>query len=185
VDPRELTSAIVGGLVLAAVLLTVVARGARPPSAAAVLPWLAGHLGRWTSLIVLLGALLVIGWVAVEVLRWTVLIPRTLRTRVAHAVLPPPDFDPRPEAVEAFGQQLLGVRRRVLGWLDRPASALRIQLTTTADGRLLYVVELPARFRGSLLNAYATAYPAVDVRPLDQIIGAPAEANQEVEPDAR
>jgi hypothetical protein len=173
-DHRELTGAIVGGLVLAAVLLSVLARGARPPSAAAVLPWLAGLLGRWTPLLVVLAVLLVLGWAAVEALRWTVFIPRTLRTRIAHAVLPPPDFDPKPEAIEAFGQQLLGTRRRVLAWLDRPASALRIQLTTTADGRLLYVVELPARFRGSLFNAYATAYPAVDVRPLAEVAGAPA-----------
>lgn len=173
-DHRELASAIVGGLVLAALLLTVATRGARPPSAAAVLPWLAGLLGRWLPLAIALGVLLALGWTALEVLRWTVLIPRTLRTRVALAILPPPDFDPKPEAIEAFGQQLLGARRRVLTWLDRPASALRIQLTTTADGRLLYVVELPARFRGSLLNAYATAYPAVDVRPLAEVAGGPS-----------
>src|SRR6266542_4204473 len=63
----------------------------------------------------------------------------TLRSRVAYAVLPPPEFEPRPEAIEAFVQQLLGARRRVLAWLDRPACGLRIRLTTTAAGRVLYV----------------------------------------------
>ena len=172
-DHRELVSTIVGGLLLLAVILATAAHGARPPSAATVPAWLLGRLGallgRWTPLLIATGALLVVAYVALEVLRWTVVVPRTLRTRVAYAILPPPDFDPRPEAIEAFGQQLLGARRRVLAWLDRPASAVRIRLTVTADGRLLYLVELPARFRGSLFNAYTTAYPAVDVRPLDEI----------------
>ena len=169
----ELVSAIVGAFVLAAVLLAVAAHGAPPPAAYAVPAWLVGRsaalLGRWTPLAVVLSVVFVLGCLGTEVLRWTVLIPRTLRTRVAYAILPPPDFDPRPEAIEAFGQQLLGARRRVLAWLDRPASGVRIQLTTTPDGGLLYVVQLPARFRGSLLNAYATAYPAVDVRPIEEV----------------
>ncbi len=171
---HELVTTIVGGIVLAAVLLAAV-QGARPPSPSSVPAWLlarlAALLGRWTPLVIGLGVLLALGYVALEVMRWAVLIPSTLRTRVAYAILPPPDFEPRPEAIEAFGQQLLGARRRVLAWLDRPASALRIRLTTTADGRLLYTVELPGRFRGSLFNAYATAYPQVDVRPLDQLAG--------------
>ncbi len=173
-DHREAVSTIVGGLVFLAVILAVAAHGARPPSAAAVPAWLlsrlAALLGRGTPLVIGLGVVLALGYAVLDVLRWSILIPRTLRTRVAYAILPPPDFDPRPEAIEAFGQQLLGARRRVLAWLDWPASALRIRLTTTADGRLLYTVELPARFRGSLFNAYATAYPQVDVRPLEELV---------------
>jgi hypothetical protein len=93
----------------------------------------------------------------------------TLRSRVAYAVLPPPSFDVRPEAIEVFGQQLLGARRRVLAWLDRPACAVRIRLTTTPAGRVLYVVELPRRFRSSLFNAYATAYPGVQLVPVAEV----------------
>ncbi len=99
---------------------------------------------------------------------------RTLRSRLAFAVLPPASFDPPPEAIEAFGQQLLGARRRVLAWLDRPACAVRIRLTTTADARVLYVVEVPARFRGALFNAFATAYPGVELRALDELQERPA-----------
>jgi hypothetical protein len=175
---HEVVAAIVGGTVLLAVILAASTRGARPPSAATVPAWLLGHtiglLGRWTPAVIALGVLLVLGCLAVEVLRWTVLIPRALRSRVAYAILPPPDFDPAPETIEAFGQQLLGARRRVLAWLDGPASAIRIRLTTTADGRLLYSVEIPERFRGTLFNAFATAYPAVDVRPLEDVAGAEA-----------
>ena len=94
---------------------------------------------------------------------------RTLRSRVAFAVLPPPDFAPRPEAIEAFAQQLLGARRRVLAWFDRPACALRVMLTSTPSGRVVYVFELPARFRGTLFNAYTSAYPGVQLVPLAEL----------------
>jgi hypothetical protein len=88
---------------------------------------------------------------------------RTLRSRVRYAVLPPPTFDPRPEATEAFAQQLLGVRRRVLSWIDRSACPVRIQLSNTPDGRVLYSVAIPRRFGGSLFNAFASAYPGVQL----------------------
>ena len=133
---------------------------------------LAGHATGWTglahgwgrpllALLLASAALLVLACVARSLCTWW-----TLGSRVAYVALPPDAFDPRPEAIEAFGQQLLGARRRVLGWLDRPACALRIQLTTTGDGRLVYVLELPARFRGTLLNACTSAYPGVELRSL-------------------
>jgi hypothetical protein len=172
-DHQAAIGSVVGTAVVLATILAIVAHGAHPPAASVAPVWLLGKaaswLGRWTLLTIVFAVLAILGYSLAELLRWMVFIPRTLRTRVAYAVLPPPDFDPRPEAIEAFGQQLLGARRRVLAWLDRPACAIRIRLTTTQDGRLLYLVELPARFRGSLLNAYATAYPAVEVRPLEEI----------------
>lgn len=94
---------------------------------------------------------------------------RTLRSRVAYAVLPLPDFAPRPEAIEAFAQQLLGARRRVLAWFDRPACAVRVMLTSTPSERVIYVLELPARFRGALFNACASAYPGVRLTPLVEL----------------
>jgi hypothetical protein len=155
--------------VLAVAVVLAMAHGGRPPTLADAPAWLASRLGPWARPTAVLGGLLTVVCVLVELLRWTLLIPRALRTRIAFAVLPGPDFDPRPEAIEAFGQQLLGVRRRVLAWLDRPACAIRVRLTTTAEGRLLYAVEAPERFRGSLLNAYATAYPDVEVRPAEDV----------------
>jgi len=99
-------------------------------------------------------------------------IRRTLHSRVAYAVLPPPAFDPKSEAIEIFGQQLLGARRRILAWLDAPACAIRIRIittTTTTSGRVVYVIELPARFRGSVFNAYAAAFPGVQLTPLAEM----------------
>jgi len=135
----------------------------------AALPALGAHAlqlaGRWLLLAVLASAVLALLAGALRALcTW-----RTLRTRVAYAVLPPPDFAPRPEAIEAFAQQLLGARRRVLAWLDRPACALRVMLTSTPSGRVVYVLELPARFRGTLFNACASAYPGVQLVPLAEL----------------
>jgi hypothetical protein len=158
--------ATVGVLGLAAVGLVgaLLGRLARP-AVRLDLAHLAGTVlgvARWVAVaIVVLG----LGMLALRI----VCTLRTLYTRVAYAVLPPANFEPRPEAIEVFGQQLLGARRRVLAWLDRPACSIRIRLTTTAAGRVLYVVELPARFRGSLFNAFASAYRTVDVRPWEEV----------------
>jgi hypothetical protein len=158
--------AAVGVLGLAAVglvgaLLGRLARPAKRLDLAHLVGTMVG-VARWVGV-----AIMILG-LALLALR-VVCTLRTLRTRVAYAVLPPANFEPRPEAIEVFGQQLLGARRRVLAWLDRPACSVRIRLTTTAAGRVLYVVELPARFRGSLFNAFASAYRTVDVRPLEEV----------------
>jgi hypothetical protein len=135
----------------------------------AVLPALGAHAlnvaGRAFLLAVLASVVLALLVSALRALcTW-----RTLRSRVAYAVLPPPDFAPRPEAIEAFAQQLIGARRRVLAWFDRPACALRVMLTSTPSGRVVYVLELPARFRGTLFNACASAYPGVQLLPLAEL----------------
>jgi hypothetical protein len=150
------------GAVIGGVLLARVRLHATPGTLAAAALHVAG---RPLLLAALASALLVLLASGARALcTW-----RTLRTRVAYAVLPPPDFAPRPEAIEAFAQQLLGARRRVLAWLDRPACALRVMLTSTPSGRVVYVLELPARFRGSLFNAFASAYPGVQLVPLAEL----------------
>jgi hypothetical protein len=157
----------VGVLVVAAIGLSgaLLARLHRAAGLMAALSGAAHAIGRALVGLLLASVLLALLAGALRALcTW-----RTLRSRVAYAVLPPPAFDPRPEAIEAFGQQLLGARRRVLAWLDRPACALRVRLTSTPSGRVVYVLELPGRFRGTLFNAFATAYPGVELRPLDEL----------------
>jgi hypothetical protein len=143
---------VLGGLTQGAVL----ARLARPLASAARLVGPVETALVWLA--ILLGALAVAQMALRAIFTW-----RTLRSRRACAVLPPEGFEPKPEAIEAFGQQLLGARRRVLTWLDRPACAVRVELSNTADGRLLYSVAVPRRFSGSLFNAYAAAYPGVQL----------------------
>lgn len=78
------------------------------------------------------------------ILRWRA-TARALRTRIRLAVLPTETFDPNEEEVLRFAHQLTRVHRAVLGFLDRPASAVRIRLESLQDGRVAYLLESPAR----------------------------------------
>jgi hypothetical protein len=92
-----------------------------------------------------------------------VLVRRTLRTRVRVELLPSEAFDPKLEAVVRFASQLARTRRMVLGWLDRPASGVRLQLAVSPDGLMRYSAEVPARAL-SALQAALGAYDQLDVR---------------------
>lgn len=101
--------------------------------------------------------------VAALVLR-IVLVRRTLRSRVHVELLPSEAFDPPVEAVVRFASQLARTRRMVLGWLDRPASAVRLQLSTGTDGLVHYTAEVPSRALPALQAALG-AYDQLEVRP--------------------
>lgn len=88
---------------------------------------------------------------------------RSLRSRRQVAVVPADQFDARPEVVLSFAAQLAASERTVAGWLDRRASALRVKLTNDTEGRLLYLLEGPARFSASLRAALRT-YQGVELR---------------------
>jgi hypothetical protein len=107
----------------------------------------------------------VTGVVTVAVVVRALLVRRTLRSRVAVELLPSEAFDPNVEAVVRFAAQLARTRRMVLGWLDRPASAVRLQLATGTDGLMHYTVEVPQR-GSSALRAALGAYDQLDVRPV-------------------
>jgi hypothetical protein len=96
-----------------------------------------------------------------------VLVRRTLRSRVRVELLPSEAFDPQLEGVVRFASQLARTRRMVLGWLDRPASAVRFQLATGSDGLVHYTVEVPRRGL-SALQAALGAYDQLEVRPPQQ-----------------
>jgi hypothetical protein len=103
-----------------------------------------------------------------------VLVRRTLRSRVRVELLPSEGFDPPAEAVVRFASQLSRTRRMVLGWLDRPASAVRLQLTTGADGLVHYTAEVPRRALPALQAALG-AYDQLEVRAAEPEQGADAE----------
>lgn len=99
-------------------------------------------------------------------------VRRGLGDRVRVLLLPAPSFDPSEEAVVRFASGLGRSRRALRGLLDAPASAVRVQLDADREGRLRYVVELPARARAALRTA-AAAYGEVELR----------DAPADVEPD--
>ena len=88
---------------------------------------------------------------------------RTLGSRVGVAVVPADELDPSPESVLGFAAQLVRLRRSVRGWLDKRASAVRVRLEPDPDGRLAYLIEVPARSR-ELLRSALRAYEGVELR---------------------
>lgn len=95
---------------------------------------------------------------------------RTLRSRRAVAIVPADEFDAEPEAVLRFAAQLADSERRVAGWLDRRASAVRIQLSSDAESRLVYLIEVPERASEALRTALG-AFEGVEERPAAEALG--------------
>lgn len=111
-----------------------------------------------------LTAAVVVGAAAL-VLR-VVLVRRALRSRVRVELLPSEGFDPQAEAVVRFASQLARTRRMVLGWFDRPASAVRLQLATEGDGLVHYTAEVPRRALPALQAALG-AYDQLEVHAVE------------------
>ncbi|MGH2975527.1 MAG: hypothetical protein ACRDLL_11760, partial [Solirubrobacterales bacterium] len=95
---------------------------------------------------------------------------RTLRSRRSVAIVPADEFDAEPDAVLRFAAQLAASERRVGGWVDRRASAIRIQLAADAERRLVYLIEVPERASEALRTALA-AFDGVEERPADEALG--------------
>ena len=94
---------------------------------------------------------------------------RTLCSRRAVAIVPADEFDAEPEAVLRFAAQLADTERRVAGWIDRPASAIRIRLTADAEGQLVYLLEVPERSSEALRTALRT-FEGVEERPAEEVL---------------
>jgi hypothetical protein len=95
---------------------------------------------------------------------------RTLRNRRTVAVVPADEFDPKPDAVLRFAAELGATERRVLGWVDRRASAVRVTLTGDAEGRLVYLVSGPECSFKSLRGALGT-YEGIELRDPADVLG--------------
>ena len=98
-----------------------------------------------------------------------VLTRRSLRSRVQVELRPADTFDPSPDAIRRFASQLARTRRGFfLGWLERPASAVRILVAPDTQGVVHYRLEVPERARPALLAALS-AYSQIDVRECEPV----------------
>jgi hypothetical protein len=95
---------------------------------------------------------------------------RTLRSRRAVAIVPADSFDAEPEAVLRFAAQLAATERRVAGWVDRRASAIRVRLAADSEQRLVYVLEAPER-AGEALRTALAGFEGVEGRPVAEALG--------------
>jgi hypothetical protein len=102
---------------------------------------------------------------------------RTLRSRRAVAIVPADEFDAEPDAVLRFAAQVAASERRVAGWVDRRASAIRIRLAADAERRLVYLIEVPERAAEALRTALAT-FEGVEERPADEVLGSGGEGKK-------
>jgi hypothetical protein len=128
--------------------------------------WLAaGAVLARSPLVAVLAGVALIGLVALLLARELV-VRRALGARVRFLLLPADAFDPTPESVLRFAAGLARVRRPLAGWLEAPASAVRVGLDTDEQGRLRYTLELPARAAAALRTA-ASAYHAVELRQIE------------------
>jgi hypothetical protein len=106
---------------------------------------------------------------------------RTLRSRRAVAIVPADEFDAEPDAVLRFAAQLASTERRVAGWVDRRASAIRIRLAPDSERRLAYLIEVPERASGALRTALQS-FEGVEERPAEEVLGGgESESDSEVE----
>lgn len=103
---------------------------------------------------------------------------RLLSSRRTVAIVPADEFDAEPEAVLRFAAQLADSERRVAGWVDRRASAVRIRLASDAESRLVYLLEVPERSSEALRTALR-AFEGVEERPVEEVLGATAAAPSE------
>jgi hypothetical protein len=94
---------------------------------------------------------------------------RALATRTAAAIVPADEFDAKPEAVLRFAAEMARADRSLRGWFDRPACALRIRLTSDREGRLVYLLEVPARSR-PLLRTALRGYEGVELREAAEVL---------------
>ncbi|MDQ6791208.1 MAG: hypothetical protein M3075_11250 [Candidatus Dormibacteraeota bacterium] len=183
---RQLSALVSAGTTVLGILALVwmatqIGAHRRPPTGTEALRWWLSwllHTPSWTTwAVLLLLGLLVVRYGVLEALRWLIWIPRMARERVAYAVLPPEDFAPSAEAIAAFTADLLGMRRRVLAWLDREATAFVVGLTTDPDGRPLMYWEFPKRFEKEL-EAARSFYPGLQLVPLFGLLPSPMHSRR-------
>ena len=103
---------------------------------------------------------------------------RSLASRRSVAVVPADEFDADPETVLRFAAQIAASERRVAGWTDRRASALRVKLASDPDGQLAYLLEVPKRATEALRTALRS-FEGVEERPATEVVGKAPSASDD------
>jgi len=102
---------------------------------------------------------------------------RTLGSRRTWAVVPADEFEAGIESVLRVAAQLSRADRGVRGWMDRPASAIRISLQHDGQGRLLYLIGVAER-QMELVRSALRSYRGIGFRQADELLPARSERAQ-------
>ncbi|MCB1280059.1 MAG: hypothetical protein KDB18_00895 [Salinibacterium sp.] len=99
---------------------------------------------------------------------------RALGSRRVVAVVPADEFEASIETILRVAAQLSRADRGVRGWMDRPASAIRISLQNDAEGRLVYLIGAAER-QTELIRSALRAYEGFELRPAGELLPPPTE----------
>ncbi len=94
---------------------------------------------------------------------------RALGSRRGLAVVPADEFEATTETVLRVAAQLSRADRGVRGWMDRPASAIRITLESDPDGRLVYLIEAAER-QLEVVRAALRSYQGIEIRRVEEVL---------------
>lgn len=99
---------------------------------------------------------------------------RTLGSRRTVAVVPADEFEASIETILRVAAQLSRADRGVRGWMDRPASAIRISLRHDAEGQLVYLIGAAER-QMEVARSALRSYQGIEVRQADELLPARPE----------
>jgi hypothetical protein len=103
---------------------------------------------------------------------------RTLESRSAVAVVPADEFDASPDSIVSFAAQLARSGRRIGGWWDRRASAIRVRLTNDGEGCLVYMLDVPERDL-SMLRGALKSFRGIELRDPAELLAETAAPDDE------
>jgi hypothetical protein len=96
---------------------------------------------------------------------------RALRSQIITAVVPADEFEAKPDVVLRFAAEMARADRGLRGWLDRRAGALRVALVSDNQGRLVYLLNYPARSH-ELVRTALRGYEGVEMRDAADVLPA-------------
>ncbi|HMT04082.1 MAG TPA: hypothetical protein PKD76_00900 [Solirubrobacterales bacterium] len=99
---------------------------------------------------------------------------RTLGSRRTVAVVPADEFEASIETILRVAAQLSRADRGVRGWMDRPASAIRIRLRHDAEGQLVYLIGA-AECQMEVVRSALRSYQGIEIRQADELLPARPE----------
>jgi hypothetical protein len=90
------------------------------------------------------------------------------RPRSTFAWLPSDECDPSPASIDRFGRQIAGIPQPVMHWADWRATAVRLEMLSVGEAKVVYVVQVAERMIPSL-RAAGGQIDCAELVPLQQL----------------
>jgi hypothetical protein len=106
----------------------------------------------WLIVLAAVEGLLVWGLFILFIARRTKAVLDT-RPQATFAWLPSDECDPSPANIDRFGRQIAGIPQPVTHWADWRATAVRFEMLSAGEGKVVYVVQVAERMIPALRAA--------------------------------